>query len=207
MDIRIIQYLTTTVIYFDTIVQYMIQLYRNVTQMRVLAHFIDFPCEEFYLRELGRILGISPMTVKRSLDMLLDDGFLVREKRKNQILYRANSDSLAFRFAKISFNLAILEEKGVVKDLLEDVPGISSIVLYGSYARGENDAHSDLDILTISTAKKVDANKISKNIGVMVNVMNFTGNQWTKQAEENRAFYLDVITEGIVLHGTRPVIE
>lgn len=185
----------------------MIQLYRNVTQMRVLAHFIEFPEEEFYLRELGRILGMSPMTVKRSLNLLLDDGFIVREKRKNQILYRANSDSLAFRFAKISFNLAALEEKGVVNDLLEDVPGISSIVLYGSYARGENDAHSDMDILTISTTKKIDANKISKKIGVMVNVMNFTSNQWTRQAEENRAFYLDVITEGIVLHGTRPVIE
>ncbi len=95
----------------------------------------------------------------------------------------------------------------MVKDLLEDVPGISSIVLYGSYARGENDMHSDLDILTISTAKKIDASKISKKIGVMVNLMNFTSVQWSKQAKENRAFYLDVITEGIVLHGTRPVIE
>jgi len=185
----------------------MIQLYRNVTQMRVLAHFIEFPCEEFYLRELGRILGMSPMTVKRSLDLLLDDGFIVREKRKNQILYRANTDYLAFRFAKISFNLAAIEEKGVVKGLLEDVPGISSIVLYGSYARGENDMHSDLDLLIISMSKKVDASKISKKIGVMVNLMNFTSNQWSKQAKENRAFYQDVITEGIVLHGTRPVIE
>ena len=185
----------------------MIQLYRNVTPMRVLAYFIEYPFEEFYLRELGRILGMSPMTVKRSLVLLLADGLIVREERKNQILYRANTDSLGFRFAKISYNLAVMGEKGIVKDLLEDVPGISSIILYGSYARGENDMHSDLDILIISTVKKVDASKISKKIGVMVNVMNFTSTQWTKQAKDNRAYYLDVITEGIVLHGTRPVVE
>lgn len=185
----------------------MIRLYQNVTQMKVLAHFIEFPTEEFYLRELGRILGMSPMTVRRSLDLLLDDGFIVREERKNQILYAANMENLTFRFLKISYNLAVLEEKHVVEYLLKNVQGISSIVLYGSYARGENDAHSDIDILTISMAKKVDTDKISKKIGQEVNIMNFTSTQWTKQAKDNRAFYLDIITEGIVLYGTRPVIE
>ena len=198
---------TTTVIYFDTLVQYMVQLYQNIIQMRVLAHFIEYPTEEFYLRELGRILGMSPMTVKRSLDLLLNDGFIIREKRKNQILYQANMVKISFRFLKISHNLAMLEEKHVVDDLLDNVQGISSIVLYGSYARGENDAHSDIDILTISMAKKIDTDLISKNIDMAVNIMNFTSTQWTRQAKDNRPFYLDIITEGIVLYGTRPVIE
>ncbi len=185
----------------------MIQMYQKVTRLRVLAQFFEFPGEGFYLRELARILGMSPMTVKRALSLLVSDGLILRIEEKNRTLFRANTESHTFRYAKISYNLAVLEDKRIVEDLLEDVPGISSIMLYGSYARGENDTHSDLDILVISTAKKVDASEISKKIGVMVNVMNFTSTQWTKQAKDNRAFYLDVITEGIVLHGTRPVIE
>ena len=185
----------------------MIQAYRKVTQLRVLALFFETPDEGFYLREMGRILDISPMTVKRALKLLVKDGLIVKEERKNQILYRANTESQVFRYAKISYNLAVLEDKDLVEDLLDNVPGVSSMILYGSYAKGENDTHSDLDILIISTAKKIDTDKISKNIGVEVNVMNFTSAQWTKQARDNRAFYLDVITEGIVLHGTRPVVE
>ncbi|UCG68298.1 MAG: nucleotidyltransferase domain-containing protein [Thermoplasmata archaeon] len=185
----------------------MIQLYQKVTQLKVLSHFFDNPTEEFYLRELGRLLKISPMTVKRALDDLVDDMLIIKEEKKNQILYRANMESHAFKFAKISYNLAWLEENEVAKYLLEKVPGISSIILYGSYAKGENDRHSDLDLLIICTTKKVDPYKLEKRLGREVNIINFTSSQWTKQAKTNRAFYLDIITEGIVLYGTRPVIE
>ncbi|MCK4444486.1 MAG: hypothetical protein KAW09_08080, partial [Thermoplasmata archaeon] len=63
------------------------------------------------------------------------------------------------------------------------------------------------DLLIISTAKEVETNDIEKRLGIDVNVMNFSRASWTKQAKNNRAFYLDIITEGIVLYGTRPVVE
>lgn len=185
----------------------MIQLYQKVKQFKVLSHFFDNPNEEFYLRELARLLKISPMTVKRKLDDLVHDKLIIRQKRKNQILYHANMESQAFKFAKISYNLAWLDENEIVEYLLEKVPGISSIVLYGSYAKGENDKHSDLDLLLICTSKKNDFHEIEKKLGIEVNIINFTITQWTKQAKTNRAFYLDIITEGIVLYGTRPVVE
>lgn len=185
----------------------MIQLYQKIIQLKVLSHFFDNPNEEFYLRELARSLQISPMTVKRALDVLLKDKLIVKEEKKIQILYRANMESQAFKFAKISYNLAWLEENEVVECLLEKIPGISSVILYGSYAKGENDKHSDLDLLLISTTKKFNAFDISEKLGIDVNILNFTSTQWTKQSKSNRAFYLDVITEGIVLYGTRPVIE
>lgn len=185
----------------------MIQLYQKVTQLKVLANFFNHPTEEFYLRELARELKISPMTVKRALDVLVKDKIIIREERKNQILYHANMESLAFRYAKVSYNLAWLEGKGMVEYLRDQNPGISSIVLYGSFAKGENDKHSDLDLLLISTVKKKDAFEISEKLNIEVNIINFTSPQWTKQAKTNRAFYLDIITEGIVLYGTRPVVE
>ena len=185
----------------------MIQLYQKVIQLKVLAHFFNNPNEVFYLRELARLLKISPMTVKRALDVLVGDRLIIREKVKNQILYRANIENQAFRFAKISYNLAWLEKNNIVEDLLDKIPGISSIVLYGSYAKGENDKHSDLDLLLISPKRKIDTREISRKLGVEMNIMSFTSLQWTKQAQGNRAFYLDVITEGIVLFGSRPVVE
>lgn len=184
----------------------MIHLYQKVTHLKVLSHFFENPFEDFYLRELARLLKISPMTVKRALEVLVLDGLITREEKKNQILYRANMDNLTFRYAKISYNLSYLESYNVVEYLLNQNPGISSIVLYGSFAKGENDKNSDLDLLVISTPKEVESKTISKRLNIEVNIMDFTSAQWTKQSKTNRAFYLDVITEGIVLYGTRPVI-
>ncbi len=185
----------------------MIHLYQKLTQLKVLKHFFSSPNETFYLREMARLLNMSPMTLKRSLDALVGDDLVVREEIKNQILYRANVSSQAFRFAKIAYNLSWLEKNSVVESLVENVPGTSSIVLYGSYAKGENDRHSDLDLLIISTAKEVETCDIEKKLGIDVNIMNISRSNWTKQAKNNRAFYLDIITEGIVLYGTRPVVE
>jgi predicted nucleotidyltransferase len=184
----------------------MIQLYQKVTQLKVLKHFFDEPTERFYLRELARLLRMSPMTLKRALDLLVRDGLITREKTKNQIFYQANTESHAYRYEKIAYNLAQLEKKAVVEYILENVPGVSSIVLYGSYAKGENDKHSDIDLLIISTAKKVILGDIEEKFKVELNVMNFSSAQWTEQARSNKAFYLDVITEGIPLYGTKPVI-
>jgi DNA-binding transcriptional ArsR family regulator len=185
----------------------MIQLYQNIRQLRILGHFFDNPDEEFYLRELGRTLKMSPMTVKRGLDVLTAENLILRQERKNQILYRANVDGLAFRHGKVAYNIAWVEKKGLVGYLRGRIPGISSMVLYGSYAKGENDRHSDLDILLISTNRKVERTNIDRKMGVEVSIVNFTSGAWAMGARDNRAFYLDVITEGIVLHGTMPVVE
>ncbi len=183
------------------------QLYQKVTQLKILSHFFDNPSEEFYLRELARLLQISPMTVKRALDDLVNDELISRQEKKNQILYHANVENNAFRFAKISYNLAWLKENDIVEYLLDKIPGISSIVLYGSFAKGENDKHSDLDLFLISKVKKVECTEIKEKLGIEINILCLTSTQWTKQAKTNRAFYLDVITEGIVLYGIRPVID
>ena len=113
----------------------------------------------------------------------------------------------AFRHLKISRSLSWLEDKNLIEFLKKRIPGISSIVLYGSYAKGEDDKKSDIDIMVISPAKKDLLPELDKLLGKEVNISVFSAAEWTRQAKASRAFYLDVITEGIVLYGTRPVVE
>ena len=84
---------------------------------------------------------------------------------------------------------------------------ITSIILFGSYAKGENDENSDVDILTISLSKQKPSAELTALLDRDINLVNFTPAQWSNQAKKNRAFYLDVILDGIVLYGTKPVIE
>ncbi|ATZ61026.2 MAG: nucleotidyltransferase domain-containing protein [Methanosarcinales archaeon Met12] len=158
---------------------------------------------------------MSPMTVKRTLDLVVNQRFLTKKKVKNQILYRANMDSAAFKHFKIAYNLAWLEERRAVKIIRTTMKNVRAILLFGSYAKGENDAKSDVDLLVVSRDRQTPdlAERLEHrgrdwlDIGREVNLLNFSITEWSRQAKENRALYLDVITEGIVLYGTRPVVE
>lgn len=187
----------------------MIQLYQKIKQLKVLEHFIQNPYEKYYLRETARTLNMSPMTVKRSLDLLLQDKLITREKIKNQILYKANTDSPAYKHLKTAYNLATLEEKNITTIIYEKLPALSSLTLYGSYAKGENDRQSDIDLLAIApkphntpTLTQQLENQLEKEVTLTI----FTPREWTTQAHKNKAYYMDIITEGIVLYGNRPVV-
>jgi predicted nucleotidyltransferase len=182
----------------------MIQLYRKITQLTVLELFINNPYERYYLRETARILDISPMTVKRAFDLLVQDRLLLREEFKNQILYKANMNSQAFLHLKIAYNLAWFEQVSLVDRIKEKLPGLSSLILYGSFARGEDDKTSDIDLLSISPVKAEVT--LSQYLGRDTSLVIFSPSEWKEQSQKNKAFYIDVITEGIVLLGTRPVV-
>jgi len=150
---------------------------------------------------------MDPMTVKRALTLLVSDGVLIKTKEKNQILYKANIENTTFRHLKIAYNLSLLQKKSIVEFIKNHMNPVTSIILFGSYAKGENDNESDIDILVISLSKNKPTVELAKLLRRDVNLISFTPAQWSKQAKTNRAFYLDVILDGIVLYGTKPVVE
>lgn len=185
----------------------MIQLYQKIKQLSVLQLFLGNPHDSFYLRESARLLKMDPMTVKRALSLFVADGILLKTEEKNQILYKANIENPAVKHLKIAYNLGWLFKKEVVEFLIKYLNTVTSILLFGSYAKGENDSTSDLDILVISLSKNTPTAELSKLLKRDVNLITFTPAQWSQQAKTNRAFYLDVILDGIVLYGTKPVVE
>jgi predicted nucleotidyltransferase len=185
----------------------MIQLYQKIKQLKVLTLFLENPHTGYYLRESARILNMDPMTVKRSLGLLVRGELLTKFEEKNRILYKANLENPTFRYIKIAYNLAWLQRKKVVDFLTDKMNTLTSIILFGSYAKGENDEKSDIDILTISLSKNKPTAELAKLLERDVNLVNFTPAQWSNQAKNNKAFYLDVTIDGIVLYGTKPVIE
>jgi predicted nucleotidyltransferase len=185
----------------------MIQVYQKITQFKVLKLFIENPNTNYYLRETARLLNMDPMTVKRSLDMLVKDKFLIKFEEKNRILYQANLEKPSLRHLKISYNLSFLEEKNVVDFIISKMKSVTSIMLFGSFAKGENDENSDIDIVVISSSKDKPTSELSKLLNKDVNLLTFTPSQWSKQSKTNRAFYLDVIIDGIAIYGTKLVVE
>lgn len=102
---------------------------------------------ELHLRELVRQSGLSIGTVQQELRRLTRVGLVVARKDGNRVYYRANPDHPVHR------DLCALVLKtdglaGVLRPALE-TPEISVAFVFGSVARGDTGAVSDVDLMVI----------------------------------------------------------
>jgi predicted nucleotidyltransferase len=128
-------------------------------RQRVLALLLQRPDESFHVRELARRTGVPSGSLHRELALLSRIELLRRERVGNQVHYRANTASPVFE------ELAAIFVKTVgLADLLQKAlaPLRSRVQLafvFGSIARKEARARSDVDLLVIGTVSFVDVVK------------------------------------------------
>ena len=149
----------------------------NITEnsLQVISLFTNGFDREYYIREVQRLLKISPRTSQLILEDLENKGILeskIRGKIKSYKL-RANELSkryLAFaeQYKSISFmekNLLIKEIIGKISPLIE---GIS--IIFGSYAKGTSNKESDLDIFIAGKYERENIGKIAADFGVEISI-------------------------------------
>jgi len=97
---------------------------------------------KYYLREISEILKISPSAAHRAIKRLLKINFLIGNKEKNKKNYSLNMKNMLLKEVKSTINLNTLLHSGGYKELCQ----LGTVGIYGSYATGNNDEHSDLDL-------------------------------------------------------------
>lgn len=177
------------------------------TFFKVARFFLDNPYREVYLRELAKKLKISPFAVKGYADVLLKEGLILEERKANLRFFKGNAGNPFFRHIKISLNVDLLMKSGLVDFLKENTPNISSIVLFGSLAKGENDSESDVDLLIIGKENRKSSGKFEERLNREISIHVFSWSEWNRKAKEDSPFYFEVITHGIPLFGELPVVK
>ena len=91
--------------------------------------------------------------------------------------------------------------------LAEFADEVHSIVLFGSVARGEANADSDVDVLIISDASRENKRRmhdISTHIDleteVFTQLMFFSNRRLERAARMRSWFFIDVMNEGVILY-------
>jgi len=173
--------------------------------LRILTIFFNEPYRDFHLREIAKLADVSSSTAKRFLDFYEANGFLVKSRKANLVLFRANVVNLSFRFMKLG--LFVMKAKPLIDFLKETYAG-SSIVLYGSCARGEDDPESDIDLLIVGRrVKHVDLSNYEKKLDKKITLLTYIPQEWEEKAEKDKAFYERILVDGVVLHGNLPVVK
>ena len=120
------------------------------TRRALLALLFTRPTEEFYLRQIVRVTGMGLGPVQRDLLLLCGAGIVGRRRLGIHVLYQANAQCPVYDELKG----LIIKTVGLA-DVLRVALGplasrIRQAFIFGSFARGEQHADSDVDLLVVS---------------------------------------------------------
>src|SRR5215210_3180503 len=121
---------------------------RSGTEGRLLALLTTTPGQEFHTRDLVRRINGSPRPVQLALEKLLRQG-LVESRRVGPLrMWRMDPANPVYPALRELYARTV----GLVAQLrtiLERETGISYAFVFGSYARGDDDVRSDVDVLIV----------------------------------------------------------
>lgn len=122
------------------------------TQQRVLGLLFTNPESSYYTNEIVRYAGGGKGAVTRELSKLIMAGLVTMEPHGNQHHYQANTKSPIFEelhgIAIKTFGLV-----DIVREVLADAfSEMEFACIYGSMAKGDADAVSDVDLLIVSNS-------------------------------------------------------
>jgi uncharacterized protein len=119
------------------------------TRSRILALLYGMPDQTFFVRQIARKIGTSVGSVQRELETLSEVGLLNRTTIGRQVFYQANSRHPAFADVRS----LIAKTTGIFHQLRSALAPLGSQItfalVYGSIARGDEDAGSDVDLMIV----------------------------------------------------------
>ncbi len=137
------------------------------SMLRTAEIFFVNPTKKKYLMDISRNIGLAHTSVKKNLDKLVKLGLVIESVEKKGArkfpLYQANIDNRLFKERKMIYNLSSLLESGAIR-FIEEKLMPKSIIVFGSYQRGEDTENSDIDIFVECKEEELNLNKFEKKL-------------------------------------------
>ncbi len=151
--------------------------------------------EKLSQREIANLLKVSPTGVAKSIKRLQEKNFVKLERTKTINFISFNRDEQKAIELKRVENLKNIYVSGLSNYLEEQLAG-STVILFGSYSRGEDTKSSDIDIAVIGRKDKIL--KLEKYENTLNRKININFYKLWKEIDKHLK---NNIFNGIVLHG------
>lgn len=167
-------------------------LFPKVRQ-RVLAVLFGAPDRSFYANEVIALAQSGTGAVQRELAGLSEAGLLTVSKQGNQKHYQANPSAPVFAELR-GLVLKTMGLADALRTALAPLAGqIDAAFIYGSVARQQDTAHSDVDVLIISNTLGYGEvfgalETATMSLGRKVNPTLYTPADWSKRVSSDNAF-------------------
>jgi predicted nucleotidyltransferase len=163
----------------------------------VLAATLTQPEKWWYLSELAQFLGTSPSSLQRELKALVDGGILETRRESTRAYFKADTRSPVFP----ELRSLIDKTAGVLPTLREVLRPldrrIACAFIYGSVARNEEHAVSDIDLMVVGDVGLADITpalrKAEARLGREVNATSYSVAEFRKKAATKDHFISEVL--------------
>lgn len=149
---------------------------------KILKLFVKNPTSEMQRNQIELSTKLAKLSVLKWTKELVRQKLLTARSVGRTALYTLNKENPSVKQLRILHNLDYINTKlGNIDD---------RVFLYGSFARGENDEKSDIDLLVIS--KNRDVIKKLKAFDARIRVSFYSPLEWSMAARKDRAFFDNV---------------
>jgi predicted nucleotidyltransferase len=177
------------------------------TQQRVLSLIFGQPDRVFLQQELIEQAGSGSGAVRRELDRLTESGLVTVERVGAQKHYRANRSAPIFE----ELRGIVLKTVALTDPLREALRPLKKHIrlalVYGSVARGEDRAQSDIDLLVVADDLPLERlfarlDPAEKRLGRKVNPTLYTSAEYARRRRAANPFLHKILSgRHIVLMG------
>jgi len=171
-------------------------LFPRTRQAILAATFLE-PQRWWYMRELAHHLGVTPSTLQRELDSLVTGGLLRQKREGKHVYFQAAADSPIFAELRgvILKTMGLLDViRGALRPLRDR---IQWAFLYGSVARAEERAASDVDLVIIGQVGLAEVSsplrKAEQKIGRAVNPTVYNPEELARKVKSRQHFITTVL--------------
>ena len=170
----------------------MYMILQKCSLWNVATVFFTEPTKVHYIKEISKKINLAPTSVKKHIQELVKEGFIEETDKEIFKGYLARRDNPEFIFYKKISNLISVRLSGLTECLKEHYP--KSIILFGSYDRGEDIETSDIDLFVDSKKIKINTEKFEKYLKRNIHIV------FKEEAEKS---LMGSINQGTILFGER----
>lgn len=185
----------------------------NITEnhIRILNLFTQGFDKQYYIRQVQKLLKISPRTSQLLLDDLESKTVLESETKGKIKLYKIKCNEITKRYLELTENfktIAFFEKNEIIHEIISKlIPFIEGIgIIFGSYVKTRQTKDSDLDIFIVGKFNKKKFKEISKKYGIDISVKNYPLNIFKKNIK-NDFLIKEVLDNHIIFLNTMQVID
>jgi predicted nucleotidyltransferase len=177
-------------------------------QSLILAILSENPQKEYYLHELGRLIGKKPGVFQIGINSLEKQGWILSRKQGTLRLFKINEQHPLYNEIK-SFVRKTVGIEAQLKKILNSIQGIEKALIYGSYVKDSMRLDSDVDVLVVVSNNKAEdmlvteLSQLEKTIGREVNYKLYNEKDFSQRWKAKDPFLAEVLSDKyLLLKGT-----
>lgn len=158
--------------------------------------------KEFYVREIARKIHFSASGTQKELSRLQKENVIISRTKGNLKLFSVSRANPSFKELK----KLIIKSVGVVfylKNMINEFSQIKNAFIYGSWAKGEADNYSDIDLFLIGNVSYELLNdKISQLedfFGRQINFGLINLNEFQAKKKQKNPFIMDILKSAKII--------